>query len=79
VLGLTATHALVSGAVAAGLTIVGTFCWAWRHRCWRKTLVTLKETDRQTELELERERRKTQKALSHPAAKPSGRPPTGNL
>jgi hypothetical protein len=54
----------MSSVIAAGLSIVGTFCWTWRNRCLRKTLLALKEADRQTELARERERRKTLLAIS---------------
>ena len=63
-LGLAVQHAVVGGAITAGLTIVGTFCWAWRHRCLRKTLLALKEADRRAQLEREWERRKTLRAVS---------------
>jgi hypothetical protein len=64
VLGLAVQHAVVGGAITAGLTIVGTFCWAWRHRSLRKTLLALKEADRRAQLERERERRKTLQTVS---------------
>jgi hypothetical protein len=48
VLGLTVQEAIVSCLGAGGLTIVGTFCWAWRHRCLRKTLIALERERRET-------------------------------
>jgi hypothetical protein len=56
VLGLTVQEAIVYGLVVAGLSIVGTFCWAWRHRSLRKTLIAL-----------ERERRETLRAAFGPS------------
>jgi hypothetical protein len=64
VLGLAVEQAVVGGAVTAGLSIVGTFCWAWRHRSVRKTLLALREDDRRARIEQECERRKTLQAVS---------------
>jgi hypothetical protein len=59
--------AVTSGGIAAGLVLVQTFCWAWRHRSLRKTLLALK----QAELELERMRRDPPVTGSKPLAPPS--------
>lgn len=56
VFGLTVQEAVVGGGITAVLSIVATFCWTWRHRSLRKTL-----------LELERERRKTLQAAIGPS------------
>jgi hypothetical protein len=66
VLGLTAQQALISGTVAAGLMLVRAFCWTWRQRSLRKTLMALGDAQRKTELELEYERRQTLLGLCHP-------------
>jgi hypothetical protein len=44
---------VIGGGISAGLMLVATFCWCWRHRCTRKT--TLAKMDRL--LAWERERR----------------------
>jgi hypothetical protein len=38
--------------------LVLTFCWCWRERSRRKTLVVLRQEQRKTLLALERERKK---------------------
>jgi hypothetical protein len=38
---LTLEQILAGGGVSAGLLMVRTFCWCWRHRSQRKTTLTL--------------------------------------
>jgi uncharacterized sodium:solute symporter family permease YidK len=42
----------------AGLLLVATFCWCWRQRCSRKTLLARMQEDRKTLLALAREWKK---------------------
>lgn len=48
---------ILSGGVAAGLIVVGTFCWCWRLRCWTKN--ALKVLDKLVEVRLTLEQRGT--------------------
>jgi hypothetical protein len=41
VVGLTVEQTIASGGVTAGLLLVSTFCYCWRHRCRRKTTLVL--------------------------------------
>ena len=38
---LTVEHTLAAGGVSAGLMMVNTFCYCWRHRCQRKSTLQL--------------------------------------
>jgi hypothetical protein len=71
-------HVVYPVVVGSAWMLCGTFCWCWRQRSLRKTLVQLKQEDRKTLLALKRKRkRRSRQKRKRPRHPPdlSGRNP----
>jgi hypothetical protein len=55
---------IIHAVSIALLMLTATFCWTWRERSRRKTLVALQRERRETSIQVEREQRKTKVQLT---------------